>query len=224
MKMVRLAMLCWCLALPVWAEQSNLTLVVDGVAYSNVVFKTVTPTTVSIVHETGTATIPLAKLPPELQKQFHYNPTNGTEKHAAFAPNLTLAPPAVRRPSGEASVSNQAARVSGVAGNRTGAFNNPSGPFAEYDKKVVKKIQKRWYEMIDHYGIYNNTAVVTVSFDLHADGLVDKVKITDNSGGQILGMFCEKAVVESAPFDPWPEKAVAVAGKDPRQCTFTFYY
>lgn len=61
------------------ADDSNVTLTVEGITYSNVIFRTVTPLTVTVFHETGIATIPLEKLPPELQKRFGYNP----EKAAA---------------------------------------------------------------------------------------------------------------------------------------------
>ncbi len=60
-----------------FAEQTNTlptTITVDGVTYSNVTWHTVTPATVTIFHETGVASIPLEKLPPELQQRFDYDP------------------------------------------------------------------------------------------------------------------------------------------------------
>ena len=50
------------------------TITIDGITYSNVTWRTVTPTTVTIFHRTGIASIPLEKLPPELQKRFGYDP------------------------------------------------------------------------------------------------------------------------------------------------------
>lgn len=50
------------------------TITIGGVTYSNVTWRTVTPATVSIMHKTGVASIPLEKLPPELQKRFGYDP------------------------------------------------------------------------------------------------------------------------------------------------------
>jgi len=61
---------CW----PIHAAETNLTLTVDGVTYSNVVFGTVTPYAVSVRHSTGAASIPLAKLPADLQQRFGYDP------------------------------------------------------------------------------------------------------------------------------------------------------
>jgi hypothetical protein len=66
----------------VFAE-TNLTLTVDGVVYSNVTFGTLTPSWVSVRHATGATTIPLAKLPPDLQKQFGYDPDKAAQWQAA---------------------------------------------------------------------------------------------------------------------------------------------
>ena len=72
------------------AAESNLTLTVDGITYSNVTFGTVSPSSVSIYHSTGIAKVPLTKLPSELQQQFGYDPQKATawqksERQAAEA-------------------------------------------------------------------------------------------------------------------------------------------
>lgn len=53
---------------------------IDGTTYEEVRWGRVTLSTVTIFHKTGVATIPLEKLPPDLQKQFGYDP----QKVAAF--------------------------------------------------------------------------------------------------------------------------------------------
>jgi hypothetical protein len=62
-------------AAAVGQETNNLpaTITVDGHTYSNVTWGAVTPATVSIIHTTGTATVPLEKLPVELQSRFGYD-------------------------------------------------------------------------------------------------------------------------------------------------------
>jgi hypothetical protein len=68
MKLLGVLLLC-CLAIqPSFADETNLTLTVDGVTYSNVKFGTVTPSSVTIFHRGGVASIPLEKLSPDLQK------------------------------------------------------------------------------------------------------------------------------------------------------------
>lgn len=69
-----------------FAEETNTlptTITVDGIIYSNVTWRGVTPATVSILHKTGVASIPLEKLPPELQKRFSYNPKKAADYRAA---------------------------------------------------------------------------------------------------------------------------------------------
>ncbi|MGD1018157.1 MAG: hypothetical protein ABSA12_02440 [Verrucomicrobiia bacterium] len=113
-----------------------------------------------------------------------------------------------------------------VGVSRTGvtAFNVEASPFGAYDKKVVNAIQTRWFQLIDRYGIYESTATVTIYFELFDDGQVKNVKTIDGGDNSILSLFCEKAIIESGPFDPWPDELRALAGKEPRQATFTFYY
>jgi DNA segregation ATPase FtsK/SpoIIIE-like protein len=60
-----------------FAEDTNTLptmITVDGIIYSNVTWHTVTPATVTIYHQVGVASIPLEKLPPELQQRFGYDP------------------------------------------------------------------------------------------------------------------------------------------------------
>ncbi|MGO9529130.1 MAG: hypothetical protein ACLPT4_01795 [Verrucomicrobiia bacterium] len=84
MKAVRVAVLLFVFAVAAsFAEDTNTlptTITVDGVTYSNVTWRTATSASVTIFHETGVASIPLEKLPPELQRRFGYDP----QKAAAY--------------------------------------------------------------------------------------------------------------------------------------------
>jgi hypothetical protein len=57
------------------------TITVDGITYSNVIWRAFTPVAASISHRTGAATIPLWKLTPDLQTHFGYDP----QKAALYA-------------------------------------------------------------------------------------------------------------------------------------------
>ena len=114
--------------------------------------------------------------------------------------------------------------AAGVSRAGVTAFNVEASPFGAYDKKVIKAVQSRWYNLIDRYGIYESTATVTVYFELFDDGQVRNVKTIEGTENSILSLFCEKAIIESGPFEPWPDELRALAGKEPRQATFTFYY
>ena len=65
---------------------------------------------------------------------------------------------------------------------------------------------------------------MTLHFYLLADGSVKQMEFKENSAGEILGLFCQKAVVDSAPFAPLPENLQMLIGHDPREVNFTFYY
>jgi hypothetical protein len=80
MKRVSVFLLCFLAMQSAFADDTNLTLTVDGVTYSNVTFGTVTPSSVSFRHSTGATTVPLAKLPPDLRQRLGYDP----QKAAAF--------------------------------------------------------------------------------------------------------------------------------------------
>ncbi|MGO9245223.1 MAG: hypothetical protein ACLP0A_00495 [Verrucomicrobiia bacterium] len=78
-RIVRFLWICLFAVTLGFADDTNLTLTVDGITYNNVRFVHPTPATVTIYHSTGVATIPLAKLPPDLQKQFGYDPKAATQ-------------------------------------------------------------------------------------------------------------------------------------------------
>ena len=72
-------LLCVFTAAAVLAQDTNTTITINGVTYENVRWGTVTPTTVSLFHKTGVATIPLSTLPPDLQTRFGYDPKKVAE-------------------------------------------------------------------------------------------------------------------------------------------------
>jgi outer membrane biosynthesis protein TonB len=114
--------------------------------------------------------------------------------------------------------------VAGVTRSGVAAFGVEENPFGAYDKKIIKAVQSRWYALIDRFGMYERAGAVTVHFELLDDGQVQNIKVSENTAGQILSLFCEKAVIESGPFDPLPENLRALVGKEPRDASFTFYY
>ena len=114
--------------------------------------------------------------------------------------------------------------VAGVSRNGVAAFGVAESPFGAYDKKLIKAVQSHWYALIDHYGIYESADVVTVKFQLLDDGQVRNVSSTDDAQSRILSLFCEKAIIDSGPFDPLSDDLRALIGKEPREISFTFYY
>jgi hypothetical protein len=90
MRLAGVILLC-CLAMrSALADETNLTLTVDGHTYSNIVFGLVTPVSVSVRHSTGASSIPLEKLPPDLQKRFGYDPQKAAAYRQEEAKQLEL--------------------------------------------------------------------------------------------------------------------------------------
>lgn len=185
--------------------------------------KEVAPLGVKIVEEQKVAMAPTTAVQPEL----------ATSSDVPVPPAVAGGggtPAAVSEPGvpGREIVAHKA-HLTAVGVSRTGvaAFGVEESPFGAYDKKVIKAVQSRWYALIDRYGIYESMAKVTVNFELFDDGQVKNVKTEqpDNgSGNSILSLFCEKAIIESGPFEPFPDNLRALVGKEPREASFTFYY
>jgi hypothetical protein len=114
--------------------------------------------------------------------------------------------------------------IEGVSRIGIAAFGVAESPFGAYDKKLIKAVQSHWYALIDHYGIYESADVVIVKFQLLDDGQVRDVSSSDNAQSRILSLFCEKAIIDSGPFDPLSDELRALIGKEPREISFTFYY
>jgi hypothetical protein len=115
-------------------------------------------------------------------------------------------------------------KATGISRSGIAAFNVAESPFGAYDKKLIKAVQSRWYALIDRYGMYERAGLVTVHFEMLDDGQVQNLKVIENTAGQILALFCEKAIIESGPFDSLPDNLRALVGKEPREASFTFYY
>jgi hypothetical protein len=60
-------------------ESRSHRIVIDGVEYEDFKFSNQTPVNITITHRKGVETIALSKLPPELQKQFGYDPQKADE-------------------------------------------------------------------------------------------------------------------------------------------------
>jgi hypothetical protein len=114
--------------------------------------------------------------------------------------------------------------ASGVARIGVDAFNVESSPFGEYDQKMVRAVQSRWYALIEKYALYEGSGTVTITFDLREDGTVQNLKQMENSTSELLASFCEKAILDSTPFEPFPDRLRLLLGNQPRDASFTFYY
>lgn len=103
-------------------------------------------------------------------------------------------------------------------------FDAVATPFGEYDRYLIDTIKNHWYDLLDqrNYAL-DNQGKVMLQFVLHPDGRVTGMTMSENTAGDVLGYICEKAILDSAPFSPWPIEMRRMIGED-RPIQFTFYY
>lgn len=114
--------------------------------------------------------------------------------------------------------------AAGVSRQGVAAFNVAASPFGAYDKRLIYAVQSRWYALIERYGLYERAGQVTVRFELWEDGRVANLERKTNTAGELLALICEKAITDSAPFEPLPESLRVLLAGEPREVNFTFYY
>jgi outer membrane biosynthesis protein TonB len=106
----------------------------------------------------------------------------------------------------------------------TSLFDAVATPFGAYDRYLIDAIKTHWYALLDerNYAAESRGKVV-LQFILHPDGRVTDVSMPDNSAGEVLGYICQKAVMDPAPYPPWPMEMRRMIGEN-RPIQFTFYY
>jgi outer membrane biosynthesis protein TonB len=103
-------------------------------------------------------------------------------------------------------------------------FDAIATPYGSYDRELIQAIQQRWEALLDErsYALDNHGKVV-LQFVLHTDGRVTGMATAENTAGDVLGYICQKAVLDPAPFPPWPNEMRRMIGEN-RPVQFTFYY
>jgi len=56
------------------------------------------------------------------------------------------------------------------------------------------------------------------------DGRITDLKVNGNDVGELLGLLCERAILDPAPYPAWPSDMRRMIGQNFREVTFTFYY
>ena len=95
--------------------------------------------------------------------------------------------------------------------------------FREYDEKMSKRIEKRWVELTPLIQM-RGAGQVVVDFRLSPDGQVSDVRVRPT---RLLGFaveICKQAILDCAPFDPWPAEMRRLIGETGREVTFAFNY
>ncbi len=100
-----------------------------------------------------------------------------------------------------------------------------SSSFPDYDKYVLGRIQIRWWNLVDlPTPLKTKHGKVVITWRLHSDGDVSRVILVEQSVGELHADLCKRAILESAPFEPWPEGMRRKLGRDFRDIKLTFHY
>jgi hypothetical protein len=104
------------------------------------------------------------------------------------------------------------------------SLDTKATPFGAYDAKLVEAISQRWFTLLDERDYASDSrGKVVLQFALHYDGRVSDMNMSENTTGEVLGLICQKAVLDPAPFEAWPSDMRRILG-DVRHIQFTFYY
>jgi hypothetical protein len=103
-------------------------------------------------------------------------------------------------------------------------FDTAATPLGAYDRYLIDVIRNRWYVLLDERSYAaESRGKVELQFVLHPDGRVTDMTVAGNTAGEVLGYICEKAVLDPAPYSPWPTELRRMLGET-RSIQFTFYY
>jgi hypothetical protein len=98
-------------------------------------------------------------------------------------------------------------------------------PFGAYDAAIIAAIQQRWFDLLDQNDYTRGrTGKVVLDFRLMEDGRITVMQVSDNDVGELLGVVCQRAVLDPAPYAPWPADMKRMLHSNYRDVRFTFYY
>jgi outer membrane biosynthesis protein TonB len=94
--------------------------------------------------------------------------------------------------------------------------------YGDYDREFIDAVRTRWYQLLENRS--TGSGKVVVEFRMLPDGRITNLKIAQNEVNELLGIICQQAIDDPAPYRPWPEEMRRDIGKDYRDVTFTFFY
>lgn len=96
--------------------------------------------------------------------------------------------------------------------------------FGAYDAAFIAAVQDRWYNILDAYPYSLRSGKVVLKFKLMNDGKIRELTTREETVGELQSLFCQRAILEPAPYAPWPSDMRRMIGDNYREVTFTFYY
>ena len=102
-------------------------------------------------------------------------------------------------------------------------------PFGAYDAAFIAAVQQRWNDLLDSINFgFDRHGRVILQFHLTYDGRITDMKVADDtvdgSMDGLMGILCQRAVLDPAPYEKWPREMQLLIDKDYREIQFTFFY
>jgi outer membrane biosynthesis protein TonB len=98
-------------------------------------------------------------------------------------------------------------------------------PFGSYDAAFIAAVRKRWYDILDSRQYpADQTGHVALDFRLYPDGRVLQMNVAESDVSDTLSWACQRAILDPAPYAPFPPDLKRLLGKEYREIHFTFYY
>ena len=104
------------------------------------------------------------------------------------------------------------------------SFDVKATPFGAYDAAFIAAVQERWYNLLDSTQFAQRSGKVVIEFRLTYDGRITEMRVAGNEVGEMLGLLCQRAILDPAPYAAWPADMRRLIGGNHRDVTFTFYY
>jgi hypothetical protein len=92
-----------------------------------------------------------------------------------------------------------------------------------YDARLCDVVGARWLQLLEQRKVPEDHGRVVVEFELHNDGHIAETRVAENTEGRVLGMVCQKAILDPAPYAPWPPELYQLFPK-PRRFRFLFEF
>jgi len=104
------------------------------------------------------------------------------------------------------------------------AFDAKATTFGAYDEAIIAAVQRRWYDLLEDSKLPTRPGRVVITFQLHADGRITGLTVDEEDVGDILAVYCRRAISDPAPFAHWPDDMKRQIAKEYREIKFGFYY
>jgi hypothetical protein len=107
--------------------------------------------------------------------------------------------------------------------NISSSLDVKSSAVGDYDRQFVEAVQASWDQLWENR-TPNGSGKVVVRFRLLPDGRIQGMTNISSDVSDFMENMCERAVLDPAPYQPWPREMRMEIPNEYRDIQFTFYY